>query len=634
MDKKYKLFILAAEEGHLKIVKSVLNDPDIDINYKDDLGFTALMCAAEQGHKEVTKLLLSRSDIKINMQNNKGATALMQAAKNGHKEVVKQFLNHPDININVQTRNGATALDAAIIMGHEDIVNMLSHPENYFNNEEPENLPSEEDYVNLSIRDWMLKITKMRTNKEDFNSPQNSDGWTILMYAALYADVEIVRRILDERICNKNYTIDTRIKNKQGDTALTYVCLTGDEKKIKLLFEYDAKIKSMKKEDSNDSVKVQNSLSSKDLKSLVINELKLKIDRMNQSNEDFNTPLNISNGRTLLMCACATEYANCDVIQMILNMKDAQGNRVIDIDAEDKDGNTALTIAAQSDNFKKMMLLLKNDADLNLAKKSASYEIQKKIDDFYDHVQKVKSDFITAIIANNIQKAKSLLESNLIDINAKLSNHEETILMRVANIGCKDAIELLLNQPKIDVNIRDVSGITALMCASAKGYYDVVKMLINHGADVNNRDIQQQFSALMCAAENGHEKVVRILLEHGADVNAQGNKGQTALMLAVYYGHMRDSHMNNNYMETINLLLKFGADVNIKYCDGDTALILAVNQGCEEVVNLLLKYGNVNDENRNIALTKTLQQESNKIHNMLLNHNANMERESRFKIIS
>jgi len=361
--------------------------------------------------------------------------------------------------------------------------------------------------------------------------------------------------------------------------------------------------------------------------------MEVKIDRMNQSNEDFNTPLNLSNGRTLLMCACATEYANCDVIQKILNMKDNQGNRAINIDAEDKDGNTALTIAAQSGNKEKILLLMKNNADLELAKKSASYEIQKKIDDFYDHVQKVKSDFMTAITANNIQKAKSLLESNLIDVNAIISKYGETILMRVADIGCKDAVELL-NQSKIDVNVRDISGITALMCASARGYDEIVKMLINHGADVNNRDIQQQFSALMCAAENGHEKVVRILLEHGADVNAQGNKGQTALMLAVYYGHMRDSHMNNNYMETINLLLKFGADVNIKYCDGDTALILAVNQGCEEVVNLLLKYGNVNDENRNIALTKTLQQESNKIHNMLLNHNANMERESRFKIIS
>jgi len=57
MDKKYKSFIMAAEEGRLKIVKSVLNDPDIDINYKDDQGFTALMYAAEKGHKEVTKLL-------------------------------------------------------------------------------------------------------------------------------------------------------------------------------------------------------------------------------------------------------------------------------------------------------------------------------------------------------------------------------------------------------------------------------------------------------------------------------------------------------------------------------------------------------------------------------------------------
>jgi len=624
----YRL-ILAAKDGHIKIAKALLYKTDVDVNYKHDQGFTALMYAAEQGHSKIVELLLRHNDIKVNIKNNNGDTAFILAVRSGHKEIVKQFLNHPDININVESMNGTTALEIAKAMGNEDIVDIMLDP----NNEGAENVPSEENYENLDIKDWMSKITKMRINREDFNSPQNSDGWTILMYAALYADIEIVRRILDERICNKNYTIDTKIKNKHGDIALTYVVLTGDENKIKLLFEYDAKIKSIKKKDSNDSVKVQNSLSSKDLKILILKEWMLKIARMKRLEEDFNTPLNLFNGRTLLMCACATEYANSNVIQLILKMKDTQGNRAIDIDAEDKDGNTALTIAVQSDNFKKMMLLLKNDADLKLAKKSASYEIQKKIDAFYDRVQEKKSKFIKAITANNIQEAKSLLESNLIDVNAILSKDEETILMLAADIGCKDAVELL-NQSKIDVNIRDVTGITALMCASARGYDEVVKMLVNHGADVNNRDIQQQFSALMCAAQYGHEKVVRILLEHGADVNAQGNKGQTALMLAVYYGHMRDSHMNNNYIEIIKLLLKFGADVNIKYCDGDTALILAVKQGCEEVVNLLLKYGNVNIKNKNMALMIALQQRLKKIFLMLVSYNANMESENRFGIIS
>jgi len=173
------------------------------------------------------------------------------------------------------------------------------------------------------------------------------------MYASLYADIQIVKNILNEKICNKNFTIDSRIKNKQGDTALTFAVLTGDEKKIKLLFEYDAKIESIKKKDSNDSVRVQNSLSSKSLKTLILKEWMLKIVRMKRRKEDFNTPLNISNGRTLLMCACATQYANCNIIQWILNEKDNKGNKAININAKDKFGYTALTIAAQSDNMKK-----------------------------------------------------------------------------------------------------------------------------------------------------------------------------------------------------------------------------------------------------------------------------------------
>jgi len=136
---------------------------------------------------------------------------------------------------------------------------------------------------------------------------------------------------------------------------------------------------------------------------------------------------------------------------------------------------------------------MKNDADLNLAKKKASKEVREKLDKLYQQMQGAKNDFIWAMLFKNYQKAKSLLESNLIDVNARLSKYKETILMRVADIGYKDEIELLLKQPKIDVNIRDISGITALMSASARGYDEIIKMLVNHGADVNNRDIRHSF---------------------------------------------------------------------------------------------------------------------------------------------
>jgi len=411
---EYIALIWAAEKGYTEIVNLLLKQPNIDINIKNCQGFTALMCAAEQGHKEVVKLLLGHPDINVNIQNNSGATALGHAAKNGHKEVVIQLLNHPNININIKTRFALTALDAARMSGHNDIVHILLHPENYINKKrktkgkvsnnpikgKADNLPSEENYEKLTKSEWISKITKMRVRGIDFNSPQNSNGWTILMNATQYADIDIMKKILDVKDDNGNTIIDPKIKNKQEDTAFTIAILTGDEKKMKLLLEYDTEneLTNKKKKDSNNiPVKTKNSLSPKSLKILILKEWMLKIIRMKRRKEDFNAPQNCHNGRTLLMCACATPYANCNVIQWILNEKDTQGKKIININAVDKYGNTALAIAVQSGDRKKMMLLLKNDADLGLAKEKASNDVRKKLESFSQQVESAKIDFMRAI---------------------------------------------------------------------------------------------------------------------------------------------------------------------------------------------------------------------------------------------
>ena len=55
------------------------------------------MLAAQQGHEKVVDRLLQHKKVGVNLRNYAGDTALMLAAYNGHERVVERLLQHEDI---------------------------------------------------------------------------------------------------------------------------------------------------------------------------------------------------------------------------------------------------------------------------------------------------------------------------------------------------------------------------------------------------------------------------------------------------------------------------------------------------------------------------------------------------------
>ncbi|KAJ7884781.1 Pfs, NACHT and ankyrin domain protein [Mycena olivaceomarginata] len=135
-----------------------------------------------------------------------------------------------------------------------------------------------------------------------------------------------------------------------------------------------------------------------------------------------------------------------------------------------------------------------------------------------------------------------------------------------------------------DINARDGTGQTPLICASAAGHATVVDLLINKAADVNALDIQggEYGTALQAASLHGKVEIIQLLLEKGADPNIQGENGYgTALHAASFEGEL----------EIVQLLLEKGADPNIQGGGYGTALRAASYMGNLEIVQLLLKKG-------------------------------------------
>lgn len=104
--------------------------------------------------------------------------------------------------------------------------------------------------------------------------------------------------------------------------------------------------------------------------------------------------------------------------------------------------------------------------------------------------------------------------------------------------GRQIPLTLLPNGTIITVGGNDSAcGSTAVFNAILKKRTRMVSSLLKIGVDINARNIDG-ITPLMCAAEYGAVDIVKILLSHGADVHAENIYGETALAIAEKKGHM------------------------------------------------------------------------------------------------
>ena len=95
--------------------------------------------------------------------------------------------------------------------------------------------------------------------------------------------------------------------------------------------------------------------------------------------------------------------------------------------------------------------------------------------------------------------------------------------------GNKEIVKLLLNDKdkKVEINLQDKRGSTALHLAAFKGNKEIVQLLIDKGANINLQD-KQGSTALHWAELQGHKEIVKLLIDSAVDTNATNNNGYTA----------------------------------------------------------------------------------------------------------
>ncbi|RSL40444.1 hypothetical protein CEP53_013360 [Fusarium sp. AF-6] len=107
-EKGWTPLMMAAQEGYLEIVKDLLG-AGANVNAEEKDRATALWIASQQGHIDVVRKL-RESGAKVISANGSKRRPIHQAAQNGHLNVVKYLVNECEEDVNAEDNQKATPL--------------------------------------------------------------------------------------------------------------------------------------------------------------------------------------------------------------------------------------------------------------------------------------------------------------------------------------------------------------------------------------------------------------------------------------------------------------------------------------------------------------------------------------------
>ncbi|MBO4405988.1 MAG: ankyrin repeat domain-containing protein [Alphaproteobacteria bacterium] len=334
--------------------------------------------------------LLKKSELLIkhgadkNVTDRDGNTTLMLAAEKGKIKLAKLLLKKSNLNSDLNV----------------EVIDLLLSGKN--------NIPRSKAWISEKSES-VLKAMPIDINAQD------KYGCTALMLAANNGHYGMVQLLLE-------HGADVNIKSNKGNTALMAAVVNrGRYGMLQLLLEHGAD-PNIRQGSENDSP--------------LIFVIKRMVEVKSRLPEEDKTYL--------------------DMLKMLeLLIKHGADKNVTD-----KDGKTALMLAAEEGKMKIAKLLLKKPSDLNV-------------------------EVIDLLLSgkNNIPGSK-----------AWISEKSGSVLKAMP----------------INVNAQDKNGRTALMSATDRGHYEMVQLLLEHGADVSIKN-KRGGTVLDCAKSSGNDKIVGIV---------------------------------------------------------------------------------------------------------------------------
>jgi ankyrin repeat protein len=487
-----KSLLRAAGRGLEEVVWLLLTRSDIEANFEDEDGRTALTHAVRGGHMTVVRMLLARSDVKTDLKDKDGLTPLWWAARVENEALVKVLLTSGKIDADSHDNYSRTLLSWAAGEGHKAIVNMLL--------DEGAVLESKDKNGRTPLS-WAAEkgceaVVNVLLNKGADLESKDNNGRTPLSWAAQYGKKAVVDMLLDN---------GTGLLSEDKDYCqeqLLVAAWYGHEPMIKLLLEKGEANVNFKDESGRTPL----SWAAEKGCGAVVNMLLNKGADLESRDKTGQTPL-----------SWAAQYGEKVVVDMLLD----KGASPL---SKDKDyRNEQLSVAAWYGHELMIKLLLENRmADVNFKDKGGRTPLSWAAQEGH-----------LAVVERLLQKK--------VNVNVEAASYNgRTALQAAAEGGHLAVVERLL-QAKANVNAAAAyNGRTALQAAAGRGHLAVVERLLQEKANVNAAAAPGGRTALQAAAGGGHLAVVERLLQAKANVNAAAASynGRTALQAAAEGGHL------------------------------------------------------------------------------------------------
>ena len=220
-NKGWTALMSAADRGHKDIVETLLAN-GADWNAVSMDGWTALMMAANNGAIDIVKILLAKG-VNVNAKDNSGITALMWAAYNGFTDIAEVLVAN-GADVNAVNKNGFTVLTLAAKEGHTDVIGILvanGADVNAMDNRSGTALMWAVENGNAELVEFLLEHG---ANVD----AANLGGWKALAIAADRGFADLAKMLLENGA-------DVNAINEGGWTALSLAAQRGYSDLIELL---------------------------------------------------------------------------------------------------------------------------------------------------------------------------------------------------------------------------------------------------------------------------------------------------------------------------------------------------------------------------------------------------------------
>ncbi|KAL7925178.1 ankyrin repeat-containing domain protein [Trichoderma austrokoningii] len=436
----------------------LLTRDDVEINWRDDDGWTPLHHAVSTGDKATVEMLLARG-ADINCVNTAGESPICLAAEEGHEDIFKLLIDAKAL-INPAEPEHMMPLSSAIKSGHMNIVKLLL-----------------ENGAKIGQKDGSIGI-----------------GKTPLSLAASNTDQSILRLILEHRaqvLANDSMITRSPILSAimEGNTDYIRSC-------IKKRLRYS---------------QIASDLYNVTPLSLAIlhgrgDIAKLLLGNGTQADETYCG---------LSALSLAISRGHDDIVELLLK-KGAKA------DVADSSGKTPLSLAVLNGRQDYIELLLKYGAKADGKGEHGEtpllLAVCRKEEDIVTlllesgpevDVQDVSGSTPLKMAAESGQEG---IASLLLAAGAKVNVQDiirKTPLMMAAACGNGSIVSLLLKRGA-HVNTKDYIGQTALSLAVRSGHEHIVKLLLQDGADVGLGD-SGGVTPLMLAKSSEQEGIIKLL---------------------------------------------------------------------------------------------------------------------------